>query len=311
MRFSALGSTRRRAIGVAAAAALLGGGVTGCGTEAEAEPEASKSASAGAGSLAPAEAVARAAEKTADITSLRYRVTGTLPEHGKVRAEASMGVQPSVLRMELTGLGDSEDKPLEVRFVDGAIYARGDTAVLGDTTGRRWVTAEPAAWGGLSVDNQSYRVLPRQLEGSPLTQSTLLTGAKDVTKTGTETVDGTRTTHYQGTVTGKGLRATQGAAKDKRNRQLSINNFDQFMALGLKVGSALAMDLWVDEDGRAKQFRMRGETSALDSEGRWVDTGPLDMTVTFLDVDPSVTVEPPAAGDTVDLGALVDARGAG
>jgi hypothetical protein len=30
------------------------------------------------------------------------------------------------------------------------------------------------------------------------------------------------------------------------------------------------------------------------------------MTITFLDVNPSVTVEPPAADDTVDLGESAD-----
>ncbi|MDX2820023.1 hypothetical protein PV416_02750 [Streptomyces ipomoeae] len=299
MRFSTRGSVRRRrAVGAAVAVTLLGG-VTACGTESDAAAEAKPK-------VTPAEAVARAAEETTDITSLRYRVTGTLPEHGKVRAEASMTVKPSAMRMEITGLGDTEDVPVEVRFVDGAMYTRGDTTVLGDTEGKGWIKAEPGVWGGLSVDNRSYGVLPRQLDGSPLVQSTILAGAEDVREAGTETVDGTRATHYRGTVTSRGLRDAQGAAKDKETRELRTLGFDQFMALRLRVKSPLTMDLWVDEDGRTKQFRMGGRTSALDGEGRWVDTGPLDMTITFLDVNPSVTVEPPAADDTVDLGESAD-----
>ncbi|UUU24348.1 hypothetical protein [Streptomyces sp. DSM 40750] len=42
-----------------------------------------------------------------------------------------------------------------------------------------------------------------------------------------------------------------------------------------------------------------------------VDGGPLDLTVTFLDVDRPVTVETPAAEDTVDLGELADEAGEG
>ena len=301
MRLAARGSVRRRrAVGIAAVAALLGG-ATACGTEAEAE----------AAPRTPAEAVARAAGRTAEVESLRYRVTGTLPEHGKVRAEASMRVKPSVMGMELTGLGDGEDKPVEIRFVDGAMYTEGDTTVLGDTDGKRWIKAEPASWGGLSPDNGSFGVLPRQLEGSPLVQSTIMIAAKDVEEVGTESVEGTPTIHYRGKVTGKGVRDAQGAARDKKTRELRPRVRDQFLSLRLRVGSTLAMDLWVDEDGRAKQFRLRGQTSALDSEGRWVDTGPLDLTYTFLDVDRPVTVETPAADDTVDLAELVDGAGEG
>lgn len=298
MRFAAHGSVRRRrAVGIAVVAALLGG-ATACGTESE----------AGAEALTPAEAVARAAERTTDVESLRYRVTGTLPQHGKVRAEASMTVRPSAMAMELTGLGESEDKPVEVRYADGVIYAEGDAAAIGASADKEWLSAEPAVWGRGAADNNTYRVLPSPLQVSPLPQSTLLTGSKDVREVGTETVDGSGTTHYRGTVTTKGLRAAQSAAGDKATRKLRTDSLDQFFAL--EVDGALTVDLWVDGDGRAKRYRVRGETYAM-KQGRMVDAGPLDLTVTLLEVDRPVTVETPAAEDTVDLAELVDGAGEG
>ncbi|MDX3842689.1 LolA-like protein [Streptomyces europaeiscabiei] len=298
MRFAAHGSVRRRrAVGIAVVAALLGG-ATACGTESE----------AGAQSLTPAEAVARAAEWTTDVESLRYRATGTLPEHGKVRAEASMTVRPSAMGMELTGLGEREDKPVEVRYADGVIYAEGDAAAIGASADKKWLSAEPAVWGRGAADNNTYRVLPSPLEVSPLPQSTLLTGSKDVREVGTETVDGSGTTHYRGTVTTKGLQDAQSAAGDKATRKLRTDSLDQFYALG--VDGTLTVDLWVDGDGHAKRYRVQGETYVL-KEGRMVDGGPLDLTVTLLEIDPSVTVETPAAEDTVDIGELVDEAGAG
>lgn len=303
MRLAAHGPVgRRRAVGIAVVAALFGG-ATGCGTEAE----------AGAEPMTPAEAVSRAAERTTDVESLRYRVSGTLPEHGKVRAEASMTVRPSAMSMELTGLGESEDKPLKVRFADKVLYAETDAAAVGAATDnaaadKTWVSATPAVWGRGAADNNTYGVLPGQLEASPLTQSTLLTGSTDVREVGTETVDGTGTTHYRGTVTTKGLRAAQGAAEDEAIRELRTDSLDQFVML--RVDGPITMELWVGEDGRAKRYRVRGETYALD-EGRMVDGGPLDLTVTFLDVDRPVIVETPAAGDTVDLAELVDGAGEG
>ncbi|WP_327728185.1 hypothetical protein OG250_16600 [Streptomyces sp. NBC_00487] len=293
MRFAAHGSVRRRrAVGIAVVAGLLGG-ATACGTE----------SGAGAVSLTPAEAVVRAAEWTTEVESLSYRVSGTLPQHGKVRAEASMTVRPSALDMELTGLGESEGKPLTVRFAEGVLYAGGDTAAIGVAGDKEWLSAEPAVWGRGAADNNTYRVLPRPLEASPLPQSTLLAGAKDVRKVGAGTVDGTGTTHYRGTVTTKGLRAAQTAAEDKATRELLTTSLDQFAVLGVK--GTLTVDLWVDGDGRAKRYRVQGETYAL-KEGRMVDGGPLDLTVTLLEVDRPVTVETPAAEDTMDVAELVD-----
>ncbi|MEU6807188.1 hypothetical protein [Streptomyces neyagawaensis] len=297
MRFRTAGSgRRRRAAAAAVVAAALLGGLSGCGTESD---------TADAAKLTPSQAVSRAAETTTGLTSLRYRVTGTVPEHGRIRAEASMGVDPSVMRMKITGIGATTDKPVEIRFVGGALYAQADTKVLGDTTGKHWTKAAPAVWGSGTADNRSYGVLPRQLEGSPLVQSTILAGARKVRETGTETVDGTRTVHYAGEVTSKGLRKAQTAARDKKTRELRMNGLDQFLGLSLRSGSELAMDLWIDGDGRAKRFRLRGDTRGLDAKGREVDTGPLDLTFTFLDVEPSVDIEPPAADDTLDLAELV------
>jgi hypothetical protein len=310
MRLAGHGSVRRhRAVGIAVVAALLGG-ATACGAEAGAEADTKPKAPAGAEEKpgTPAEAVARAAERTTDIASLRYRVTGTLPEHGKIRAEAAMTARPTAMRMELTGWGPTEDKALEVRFADGVIYAEGDAAAVGAPADKKWISAGPAVWGRGAADNNTYRVLPAPLEPSPLAQSTLLTGAKKVREVGAETVDGSGTTHYRGTVTWKSLRAAQTAARDKATRELRTSSLDQFMMLGIE--ESLTVDLWVGDDGRAKRYRLRGETHAL-QEGRMVDGGPLDLTVTLRDVGRPVTVETPPAEDTVDLAERVDGAAEG
>jgi hypothetical protein len=301
MRFAARGSVRsahgRRAVGVAVVAALLGG-ATACGTQAQAEAK----------PKTPAEAVARAAERTTDVTSLRYRVRGTVPENGRMRVEAAMTARPTSMRMDVTGLAASEGKPVEVRFADGVLYAEGDPAAIGAPADKEWFSVGPAVWGRGAAENNTYRVLPTALEASPLAQSTLLTGAKKVREVGTETVDGSGTTHYRGTVTWDGLRDAQTAARDKATRKLRTTSLDQFVMLDIE--ETLTMDLWVDDDGRTKRYRLRGETETL-KDGRMVDTGPLDLTVTLLDVDRPVTVETPPAEDTVDLAELVDGAGEG
>ncbi|MEW1867858.1 hypothetical protein AB0420_06650 [Streptomyces caelestis] len=290
MRILSFGSVPRGVTGAVSAVVLFAGGAVACGGDGGSDPARGEPSG-----VTPATAVAKAAAHSADIVSLHYRITGTVPEEGRLEADAFMRTDPPAMSMELSTAGRSGNGRLPVRFVDGVMY------VGGAAKGRSWFRADPAAWGGLTVDNDSYGVLPRQLEGSPVVQSTLLTGSEDVRRVGTETVDGARTTHYRGTVTFDGLRAARDAAPDEATRERRVESLDQFM--GLRVSDTLTMDLWVDGDGRAKRFRWQART---DGARGGTGGGPLDLTVTFLDVDRPVTIEAPPAEDTAAL--VEDAR---
>ncbi|WP_328561223.1 hypothetical protein [Streptomyces coelicoflavus] len=252
------------------------------------------------------QAVAKAAAGTERITSLHYRVTGTVPQWGRLRADASMDTAPLTMGMKLNA-GRYGGEQMEIRFVDGAVYIHGDALRTEMLKGASWFTAEQAAWGRDSFDNNSYGLLPRQLEGNPVVQSTMLTASKDVRRIRTETVDGARTTHYRGTVTSEGIRAARGAATDKAARERQIDSLGQFSAMRLE--GTLTMDLWVGDDNRTKQFRMRSDTytsrgGTADEPLEIIDGEPLDMTVTFLDSDEPVTVEAPPSDATADLAEL-------
>ncbi|PSM37288.1 hypothetical protein C6Y14_42985 [Streptomyces dioscori] len=303
---------------------MFGTGAGACGTGVGSGSATSTTATEQTPVLTPAEAVAEAAEDSAGITSLRYRITGSVPDRGRLRGEASMATKPSAMSMELTTADQRAKGPMEVRFVGKALYFGGsaldDSALVGDKwgldesglaqlRGRSWLRAEPAAWGRGVVDNNTYGVLPRQIEGSPVVQSTILTGSRNPKRIGTETVDGTRTVHYRGTVTSEGLRASRDAVTGKAARKRQIDSLDHFY--GLRLDKNLTMDLWIDGDGRAKQFRMRGATYTMPyaTDGKPLKPGigdPIDLTFTFLDINEPVTVRTPPAGDTVDLAALAD-----
>ncbi|MFI9170425.1 hypothetical protein [Streptomyces lincolnensis] len=279
-------------MGAVFAVVVVGGGTVACG---------GGSAGADRAEVTPAAAVAEAARHSEGTSSLRYRVTGTLPEKGRVEAEASMSTEPSVMGMRMTTAEGGEKRRLEIRFVDDVMYVGGSALASEKLDGKGWFRAEPSAWGRGSWDNNSYGVLPNQLEGNPAVQSTLLTGSKDLRTAGTETVEGTGTTHYRGTVTSGGLRAARDAAADPATRRHRIDSLDQFIAL--HIDGALTMDLWVDDDNRTKRFRVRGDIK--DPRGRAAGER-LDLTVTFLDVDRPVSVEAPPAEDTADIAALTD-----
>ncbi|MGW0877088.1 LppX_LprAFG lipoprotein [Streptomyces sp. NPDC002755] len=260
------------------AAVLLTLGSVACGGGAK-----SDSAVAASREVTPAAAVAKAAKNAEDITSLHYRVSGTVPAKGRLEAEASMNTKPLAMSMKMTASADQGgDRHLKIRFVDDAMYVGGSGVSSEKLNGKSWLSAAPAIWGRSGVDNQSYGVLPSQLQATPIAQSTLLTGSKDLRLVGTETVDGTPTTHYSGTVNSDGLVGE------------SLDQFGQ-----LEVSDPLTMDLWIDGNDQTKQFRMQAQHND-DLAG--TGNGPLDLTITFLDIDQPVTVKAPSAKDTIPLG---------
>ncbi|MDQ0750596.1 hypothetical protein QF034_004827 [Streptomyces africanus] len=257
-------------------ALLLAAGAVGCG--AEQSPE-----------MTPAAAVAKAAKNTEDITSLRYRLNGTVPESGQVKGEASMRLKPTIaMSMKMTAPAQGATEAVEIRLVDKAMYIGGGAEMAKEMDGKTWMKFDlSGSKAGKDLDQLGSA---NQAEQNPAAESTFLTGAKDVKEVGSEKVEGVETTHYTGTVTLKDLRASlkDGKAATREQREKSIKQYEK---LGV---DKLAMDMWVDGDDHTKQFRMKGAA----------DKGPLDMTITFLDYNKPVNVTAPPAKDVADLADL-------
>ncbi|MET8410691.1 DUF1396 domain-containing protein [Streptomyces sp. NPDC005195] len=275
------GSVRRGATGAALAALVLGGGAVGC-AKGDESPK-----------MTPAAAVAAAAKNTAAITSLTYRMTGKVPETGRVEAEASMSMKPPAMSMKMNALDQGADGKMEIRVVDKAMYLGGGQAAAKELDGKSWMKFDlSAAAGGPGTGK-----LPSQAGQDPSQESTYLTGSKDVKKVGTEKVDGVRTTHYKGTVTLDDLRASL-KGEDKATREKREKSLKQYEDLG---ADKLTMDMWIGPDDHTKQVRVRAAA----------DKGPFDVTLTFLDYNKPVTVKAPPAKDTVDLAAMMKDAQAG
>ncbi|CAL9452449.1 hypothetical protein SUDANB6_02464 [Streptomyces sp. enrichment culture] len=274
----------RRTAGAGLAALLLAAGAAGCG-KGEESPE-----------MTPAAAVAKAAKNTEEITSLRYRLTGSVPEQGRIEAEASMRVKPEVaMSMKMKALDQGTDGTVEIRLVDKVMYMGGGAAAAQEMGGKSWLKFDLAAMGADKELNQLGTA--SQADQNPTTESTFLTGAKDVKKVGEEKVDGVETTRYSGTLTLDELRASL-KDEDEETRERREKSIEQYEKMGV---DKLTMDMWVDGEDHTKQFRMRGDA----------DKGPLDMTFTFLDVDKPVEVAAPPAGDVATLEDLMAGASAG
>ncbi|MFJ8060792.1 DUF1396 domain-containing protein [Streptomyces sp. NPDC096142] len=279
MRSSVRRSAHRGATGAGLAALLLAGGAVGC----------SKGAADRSPDMAPAAAVADAAKKTEDITSLRYRMAGEMPGEGTIRAEAAMTTEPQAMSMKMTS--SKSGGTVQLRVVGKALYINGGPGTAKELGGKSWLKLDTSALGGVGNDLTANATGAAEADKNPAAETAFLTGAKDVKKVGTETVDGVRTTHYAGRVTLADVKAAA-RSEDKATGERRRRSVEQYEKMGVDT---ITMDMWIDGDHHAKRFRMRGEA----------DKGPLDMTVTFLGLNQPVTVTAPPAKDTTDLAELM------
>ncbi|MFD4345803.1 DUF1396 domain-containing protein [Streptomyces coelicoflavus] len=266
-------------VGAGLAALLLAGGAVGCSKGDSESPE-----------MTPAAAVAKAANNSEEIDSLHYRLTGKTPEEGRIKAEAEMQIKPTLaMSMKMTALDQGAEGTAEIRLVDKAMYIGGGPEAAKEMDGKRWIKFDLS---GTGVDEQMNQMgSASQADKNPATESTFLTGAKDVEKVGTETVEGVKTTHYKGTVSLADLEKSLGD-EDEATREKREKSLEQYEKLGV---DKLTMDMWVDGDDQTKQFRMRADA----------DKGPLDMTFTFLGVNEPVKVTAPPAAEVADLAEMM------
>ncbi|MFH8802491.1 DUF1396 domain-containing protein [Streptomyces sp. NPDC017936] len=268
-----------KAAGAGTAVLLLAAGAVGCSGGGEESP-----------AMTPAAAVAVAAKNTEEITSLSYRMKGRTPEEGRVEAEAEMQIKPALaMSMKMKALDQGADATAEIRLVDKVMYIGGGAEAAKEMDGKSWLKFDLSALG---AGQQNGRLGgASQAEKNPAAESTFLTGAENVEKVGTETVDGVKTTHYKGTVTLDDLRDSF-KDEDKATREQREKSLAQYEKMGV---DELNMDMWVDAKDHTKQFRMRGTA----------DKGPLDLTITFLDYNQPVKVTAPPAEETVDLAEMM------
>ncbi|MFF8725581.1 hypothetical protein ACF073_03680 [Streptomyces sp. NPDC015171] len=263
------------------AALLVLAGTAGCTSATTADGEKAPQGSAAA-------AVTRAARTTEDAGSLRYRVTGRMPEQGRISTEGWVGTQPSAGRVRITTLGGAHPGTLELRMVGGHLYASLPADGVRESHGRHWLDFGPTAkfrsGGGLRMDMTAMR---DEAGRNPAREAAFLAGAGNLRRAGTGTVGGTRTTHYTGTAGVDALR-DRPAEPDGPGRTGLRRSLDAYAKLGV---DELRLDVWIDGRDRVRRQRVRGF-------GRH---GELDLTVTFGDFGRPVSVSAPAPRDTVDI----------
>ncbi|MFE2600895.1 DUF6612 family protein [Streptomyces sp. NPDC059396] len=276
----------------AAAAALAGAlvcGTAACSAE-SGKPAAGRGSDAAKASATPVElspvaAVKKATANNEKLTSLTYSMTGKVPGAGTIEAEAAMGMKPLGMRMTMRMEVEGKPQEVEIRLVDGGLYLNGGKEAAAEMDGKSWMKLPTDQTG------EGASGLPSTFDQNPADESASLTAADDLTRVGEETVGSVATTHYTGTVGLDDMRAALAGedAETKKRREKSLKDYE---TLGI---DKLTMDIWIDKDDRAKQFRLRGAAKQ----------GPLDMLIKFLDYNKPVEIKAPPASETVDLAEMM------
>ncbi|MFI8363010.1 LppX_LprAFG lipoprotein [Streptomyces sp. NPDC085612] len=275
---------RRKTAGAVLAALLLAGGVTACENGSDAKKDTGASAPAKAAEkpveVTPAAYLEKTKKKSAEITSVRYSMSGEAAGQ-KITAEAAMRIKPTVA-MQMTM--DSPEKPgekVEIRLIDSAMY-------MG--TEGKWLKFDLKT---LAPDQakQLDSLGSAQQGQNPADSADSLSASKDLKKVGEETIDGQKTTHLSGTVSVDDLRSgsTASTPEAKERQQKNIATLE---SQGIK---SLTMDIWIDENDQPKQVRTRGAGTS----------GPMDVTIKFLDVNKPVEIAAPPAEQVIDLAEMM------
>ncbi|MEU3861596.1 hypothetical protein AB0F03_30220 [Streptomyces sp. NPDC028722] len=269
-------------IGSAVAALVLAAGLTGCGSEdgggKGGDPQARPSATP------PARAVQDAYRRTVAADTAKIAVTSKVVAGGQaVTAHGSgvAGLKDGTSRVTLTSRGAT----VEQRVVDGVVYQK-------PSGGKRDSVPGGKTWAKIDLKRLAARgSAGRSQVSDPAEPVRYLrnVGSEDVTRVGTQTLDGTRTTHYRVSVPLSALSSGNAAQERELRQQLGK--------------STLPVDLWLDGQGRLRQesVRLTLHPLAHRTPGRG-DTPVTSTTVLrFSDFGTDARVSAPPARDTADV----------
>ncbi|GGW47742.1 putative lipoprotein [Streptomyces lucensis JCM 4490] len=266
----------------AVAVLALAAGLTGCGGEDGTGKGGDTRARPGA--TPPVRAVQDAYRKTVAADTARMTVTTRVVAEGQALTAHGGGVadlRDGTSRVTLTSQGTT----VEQRVVDGVVYQKPSGGRGGSVPGgKTWMKIDLARLTRQGSAGRSQVTDPAE----PVRYLKHI-GSGDVTRLGTRTVDGTRTTHYRVSVPVSALSRGDKGQEQELRRQLGK--------------SSLPVDLWLDERGRLRQESVRLALRPLKQR----TPGKEDTTVTsttvlrFTDYGTAVDVTAPPAGDTADV----------
>jgi hypothetical protein len=246
--------------------------------------------------LAPG-AIAAAAAKTTAAKSARVfmvtKLTGSQPFTVQADGRMEIGRARGVISVDQASLGiPGAGGKVEMRIIDTIAYMRIPTAMAKETpAGKKWLKIDYGAIG--QQQGVDISALQRRFQtGDPAAVLGFLRGAGKVKEVGTDTIRGTKTTHYKATVDFTKVAAQAGTEKAEMDKLVEL--------IGVKT---IPMDVWLDAEGLLRRMEFSMDLSKMKKQ---TITGTMSLKMEMYDfgVDVGDVVAPPA-GETVDLQKLL------
>lgn len=272
---------RRYAVGTAAGAALIVS-LTACQGSGDDKQSAQVPA---------AQAIALASQKTATVDS--YKVAVTAAGTGGEAAAKMHGTIQIRLKPQLQAIGTLDSATVKGQSLPGGeraillgddFYAKVPQQLSQFTGGKPWVKfsiSQASKQAGVNLDSIVKRA-------NPADQTKIFTGSKDARRVGTESIDGVKTTHYEGTVTPEQVGQLDAGAQQA---------FKQFYQRS--GANKVTFDLWVGKDSLPRKLVTKVTA----------DKGTASSTMIFSDYNKSFSVSAPPAGEVTDGNQLKNALG--
>ncbi|MEV5341311.1 hypothetical protein AB0K93_22955 [Streptomyces sp. NPDC052676] len=269
--------------GAIAIAAVTGSVVlSGCGGGSDAETKGdrrSPSASRSAGAQEQGTREVRAAyDRTAEAGSARMTIRMKLSADGKTVTSDGEGVIDLAEGDSVMTVG-VQDKMLEQRVVDQVLYQK--------ASGQKAPDGKP--WVKIDLKKVAARQGLNQQIGDPAQTAAYAKAItdKDVTKVGTEKIDGTSTTHYEVSV--------------------DVSELPGGERMSRQFGPTLPMQVWLDDEGRLRRQQVDMTVEAPASASATPDDGAapqqlkMSTVMEFSDFGTDVDAEAPPAGQVADM----------
>ncbi|WP_217198008.1 hypothetical protein [Streptomyces buecherae] len=267
----------KRAVIAVVTGTLLCAAATGCGESSSAADDAPRPArstpraSAPPAPASPARAVREAARQLRQVTSLRVTLSVETPGASMRASTAALTFKPFSMDREDFAPEESPDVRARKRIVGGVTYTQG-------SSDGPWVRR-----GGSPTTNGGWDQLADQALENPMGPSSPPARLDDVRRVGTEPFHGAETTRYRGTLTLAALRAELAHVKDPTQRAHRARRVAEYEARGVRQFTA---ELWIDADGFARQYVLKGASSA----------GPMEMVLTYDGINSGFSIDPPPTG---------------
>jgi len=264
-------------------AALVGGA---CGNNGEQVLAAAGETTTEAGTSRMAMTVSTESDGSTDATGAPVAPGLALEAEGLIDYETGHGTM--TMDMGSLGVPGAPAGDAEMRMLGSVVYMRLPGSELGN---RPWIKFDLEAMGegapalGLNPASNDPRGVLDALRGV----------SGEVEEVGEESVRGVAATHYRANVD---LKKAQEEVPEARR--------DDFAAFSKQLGiESLPIDVWVDEEGRARRFAYEVVTPAAAQ----TPASRVDLVIELFDFGVEVDVEPPPESEVTDFGEIAPTGG--